>query len=86
LGHGFSWRSEARKTLTQIIGGVLVLAGLNFSLQTFSLQHSAVARLSSGPREYYHGLITRPGNFPWFWIDARLCAAYPLLKKPVLFT
>jgi hypothetical protein len=63
LGHGFSWRSEARKRSTQIIGGVLVLAGLNFSLQTFSLQHSVVARLSSGPREYYHGLINRP-EFP----------------------
>jgi uncharacterized protein YjbI with pentapeptide repeats len=34
----FDRENEARKTLAQIIGGVLVLAGLYSSLQTFSLQ------------------------------------------------
>ena len=37
-GNRFDRENEARKTLAQIIGGVLVLAGLYSSLQTFSLQ------------------------------------------------
>jgi hypothetical protein len=34
----FDRENEARKTLPQIIGGVLVMAGLYSSLQTFDLQ------------------------------------------------
>jgi uncharacterized membrane protein len=37
-GNRFDRENEARKTLAQIIGGVLVLAGLYSSLQTFDLQ------------------------------------------------
>jgi hypothetical protein len=37
-GNRFDRQNEARKTLAQIVGGVLVLAGLYSSLQTFSLQ------------------------------------------------
>jgi hypothetical protein len=34
----FDRENEARKTMAQIIGGVFVLAGLYFSLQTFKVQ------------------------------------------------
>ena len=39
----FERENEARKTLAQIIGGVLVLAGLYSSLQTFSLQQHTLS-------------------------------------------
>jgi hypothetical protein len=39
----FDRENEARKTLAQIIGGVLVLAGLYSSLQTFSLQQHTLS-------------------------------------------
>jgi uncharacterized protein YjbI with pentapeptide repeats len=41
-GNRFDRENEARKTLAQIIGGVLVLAGLYSSLQTFSLQQQTL--------------------------------------------